>query len=290
MKPAKFEYHAPATLDAAIALLAQYQGEARLLAGGQSLLPMMNFRLVTPAAIIDLNRIGDLGYIRAQAGIVRIGTMTRHRAVEFSPVVAEHLPLLAEAIRLVAHLPIRTRGTIGGSIAHADPAAELPMVLQALEGEVVARGPDGERVIKASDFFQGLMTTSLRSDEMIVELRFPAMPKQAGWAVEEFARRRGDFAIAAIAAVVERAGERCSKARLATAGIGEVSLRLRAAEEVLERDGLTDAAIAAAAAKASSLVSPLSDQQASAEYRRHLTGLLTERALRRARALHQGKP
>ena len=290
MKPAKFEYHAPATVEAAIVLLAQYQGEARLLAGGQSLVPMMNFRLATPSAIIDLNRIPDLGYIRAEAGTVRIGAMTRHRAIEFSPLVAQHLPLLAEAIKLVAHLPIRTRGTIGGSIAHADPAAELPMVLQALEGEVVARGTGGERVIKAMDFFEGLMTTSLRNDEMIVEVRLRVMAKQAGWAVEEFARRRGDFAIAAIAAVVERAGEHCRKARLATAGIGEVSTRLTAAEEVLERDGLSDTAIAAAAAKAAELVSPLSDQQASAEYRRHLTGVLTERALRRARALHQGKP
>ena len=286
MKPAKFEYHAPATVEAAIVLLAQYQGEARLLAGGQSLVPMMNFRLAAPSAIIDLNRIPDLGYIRAEAGTVRIGAMTRHRAIEFSPLVAQHLPLLAEAIKFVAHLPIRTRGTIGGSIAHADPAAELPMVLQALEGEVVARGTGGERVIKAMDFFEGLMTTSLRNDEMIVEVRLRVMAKQAGWAVEEFARRRGDFAIAAIAAVVERAGEHCRKARLATAGIGEVSTRLTAAEEVLERDGLSDTAIAAAAAKAAELVSPLSDQQSPAEYRRHLTGVLTERALRRARALH----
>ena len=286
MKPAKFEYHAPATLDAAIALLVQYQGEARLLAGGQSLLPMMNFRLVTPAALIDLNRIPDLGYVRADGGTVRIGAMTRHRAVEFSPIVKQHLPLLADAIKLVAHLPIRSRGTIGGSLAHADPAAELPMVLQALEGEVVARGSQGERVIKAVDFFQGLMTTSLGNDEMIVEARLPAMPQHTAWAIEEFARRRGDFAIAAIAAVVDRAGERVIKARLATAGVGEASVRLFAVEEVLERDGLGDDAIAAASAKAAEMVSPLSDQQASADYRRHLTRVLTERALRRTRVLH----
>jgi carbon-monoxide dehydrogenase medium subunit len=286
VKPAKFEYHAPATLDAAIGLLVQYQGEARLLAGGQSLLPMMNFRLVSPAAIIDLNRIADLAYIRAENGTVRIGAMTRHRTVEFSPVVAERLPLLAEAIKLVAHLPIRSRGTIGGSIAHADPAAELPMVLQALEGEVVVRGPAGERRIKAIDLFAGLMTTSLASDEMIVEVRLAVMPAHAGCAVEEFARRRGDFAIAAVAAVVERAGGRCVKARLATAGIGPVSARLTAAEAVLERGGLDDTVIADAAAKAAEMVSPLSDQQASAEYRRHLTRVLTERALRRARSRH----
>jgi aerobic carbon-monoxide dehydrogenase medium subunit len=286
VKPAKFEYHAPATLDAAIGLIARYQGEARLLAGGQSLLPMMNFRLVSPAAIIDLNRIPELAYIRAENGTVRIGAMTRHRTVEFSPIVTEHLPLLAEAIKLVAHLPIRSRGTIGGSIAHADPAAELPMVLQALEGEVVARGPAGERLIKAIDLFEGLMTTSLANDEMIVEVRLAAMPARAGCAVEEFARRRGDFAIAAVAAVVESVGERCVKARLATAGIGPISVRLTAAEAILERGGLDDTVIDNAAAKAAEMVSPLSDQQASAEYRRHLTRVLTERALRRARSLH----
>ena len=286
MKPAIFEYHAPTTIDAAIGLLARYQGEARLLAGGQSLLPMMNFRLVSPAAIIDLNRIPDLAYIRNENGTVRLGAMTRQRTVEFSPIVAKYLPLLVEAIKFVAHLPIRSRGTIGGSIAHADPAAELPMVLQALEGEVVARGPAGERLIKATDLFQGLLTTSLAPDEMIVEVRLAAIPAHAGCAVEEFARRRGDFAIAAVAAVVERAGERCIKARLATAGIGSTSVRLTAAEAILERDGLGDTVIEEAAAKAAEIVSPLSDQQASVEYRRHLTRVLTERALRRARSIH----
>jgi carbon-monoxide dehydrogenase medium subunit len=286
MKPAIFEYHAPTTIDAAIGLLARYHGEARLLAGGQSLLPMMNFRLVSPAAIIDLNRIPDLAYIRNENGTVRLGAMTRQRTVEFSPIVAKYLPLLVEAIKFVAHLPIRSRGTIGGSIAHADPAAELPMVLQALEGEVVARGPAGERLIKATDLFQGLLTTSLAPDEMIVEVRLAAIPAHAGCAVEEFARRRGDFAIAAVAAVVERAGERCIKARLATAGIGSTSVRLTAAEAILERDGLGDTVIEEAAAKAAEMVSPLSDQQASVEYRRHLTRVLTERALRRARSIH----
>jgi len=286
MKPAIFEYHAPTTIDAAIGLLARYQGEARLLAGGQSLLPMMNFRLVSPAAIIDLNRIPDLAYIRNENGTVRLGAMTRQRTVEFSPIVAKYLPLLVVAIKLVAHLPIRSRGTIGGSIAHADPAAELPMVLQALEGEVVARGPAGERLIKATDLFRGLLTTSLAPDEMIVEVRLAAIPAHAGCAVEEFARRRGDFAIAAVAAVVERAGERCIKARLATAGIGSTSVRLTAAEAILERDGLGDTVIEEAAAKAAEMVSPLSDQQASVEYRRHLTRVLTERALRRARSIH----
>jgi carbon-monoxide dehydrogenase medium subunit len=286
VKPAIFEYHAPTTLNAVIELLARYQGNARLLAGGQSLVPMMNFRIVSPAAIIDLNRIPDLAYIRIESGVVRIGAMTRQRTVEFSPIVAEQLPLLAEAVKHIAHLPIRSRGTIGGSIAHADPAAELPMVLQALEGEVVARGPAGERLIKAADLFKGLLATSLADDELIVEVRLALMPARAGFAVEEFARRRGDFAIAAVAAVVERAGDRCTKARLATAGVEPASARLTAAEEILERNGLGDSAIEEAAATAAQMVSPLCDQQASAEYRRHLTRVLTERALRRARSVH----
>jgi carbon-monoxide dehydrogenase medium subunit len=286
VKPAKFDYHAPATLDQAIALLQEYNGEARLLAGGQSLLPMMNFRLVTPAALVDLNRIPDLAYIRFDNGMVRIGAMTRHRTVEFSPVIAQRLPLLAEVIRLVAHLPIRSRGTIGGSIALADPAAELPMLLQALEGEVVARGPKGERVIEAADLFEGIMTTSLAADEILSEVRLPVPSAIAGYAVEEFARRRGDFAIAAVTVVIKRAGERCSKARLATAGVGPVSIRLTSAERILERDGLSDGAIEKAAVQAAAQVSPQTDQQGTAEYRRHLTRVLTARALRRARAVH----
>jgi CO/xanthine dehydrogenase FAD-binding subunit len=286
VKPAKFDYHAPATLDQAIALLQEYNGEARLLAGGQSLLPMMNFRLVTPAALVDLNRIPDLAYIRFDNGMVRIGAMTRHRTVEFSPVIAQRLPLLAEVIRLVAHLPIRSRGTIGGTIALADPAAELPMLLQALEGEVVARGPKGERVIEAADLFEGIMTTSLAADEILSEVRLPVPSAHAGYAVEEFARRRGDFAIAAVTVVIERVGERCTKARLATAGVGSVSIRLTSAERILEQDGLSDGAIEKAAVQAAAQVSPQTDPQGTAEYRRHLTRVLTARALRRARAVH----
>jgi len=286
VKPAKFDYHAPSTLDAAVALLQHYKGEARPLAGGQSLLPMMNFRLVTPAALIDLNRIPELAYIRVENGALRIGAMTRHRALEFSPVVAERLPLLTETIRLVAHLPIRSRGTIGGSLALADPAAELPMLMQALEGEVVARGPRGERVITAADLIEGIMTTSLAADEILCEVRLPVPSPQAGFAVEEFSRRRGDFAVAAVTVVLERANGRCSKARLATAGVGPKSIRLTAAESVLERGNIDDEAIEEAAAKAAEQVSPQTDQHGTADYRRHLIRVLTERALRRARSTH----
>jgi carbon-monoxide dehydrogenase medium subunit len=288
VKPVKFDYHAPASLDAAVALLQRYGGDAKVLAGGQSLMPLLNFRLSRPAALVDLNRIAGLAYIEERDGQVRLGAMTRQRTIEFSPVVARRLPLLREATKWVGHLPIRTRGTIGGSIAHADPSAEYPAVLTALEGEVVARGPKGERVVKAQDLFVTYLTTSLEPDEILVEIRLPMMDAAAGFALEEFARRRGDFAIVAIAAMVVRDGARCTQARLATAGAGPVPVRLRGAEEILERDGLGDAAIAAAARRAAELVAPDSDLHASADYRRHLTAVLTRRALARALQVVRG--
>ena len=288
MKPAKFDYHAPASVEEALALLQRYGGDAKVLAGGQSLMPLLNFRLSRPAALVDLNRIASLAYVSEHDGQVRLGAMTRQRTIEFSPIVARKLPLLREATRWVGHLPIRTRGTIGGSLAHADPSAEYPAVLTALEGEVVARGPRGERVVKAADLFQTYLTTSLAPEEILVEVRLGAMPAGAGYALEEFARRHGDFAIVGIAALIVREGRRCTRARLATAGTGPVPVRLRAAEEILERDGLDDAAIDAAARRASELVSPDSDIHASADYRRHLTGVLTGRALRRALGVARG--
>ena len=282
MKPAKFEYHAPTTVDEAIALLVRYDGDAKVLAGGQSLVPLLNFRLARPAALIDLNRIRSLAYIQEHDGQLRFGAMTRQRAIEFSPVVARRLPLLREATRWVGHLPIRSRGTIGGSIAHADPSAEYPAVLTALDGEVVARGPKGERTLAPQALFETYLTTTLAPDEILTEVRLPALPDGAGWAFEEFARRHGDFAIVGVAAAVWRAAGRLS-ARLATAGAGGTPQRLRSCEEILERHGLSDAAIAAAARRASESVEPDSDIHASADYRRHLAGVLTERALRRAR-------
>ena len=284
MKPASFEYHAPVTIDEALTLMQSHAGEARVLAGGQSLIPMMNFRLAAPAVLIDLNRIPSLAYIESEGGVVRIGAMTRQRAIEFSPLVAEKLPLFTEVIKLVGHLPTRSRGTIGGSIAHADPAAEIPMVLQVLEGEVVVRGSQGERRIAAPDLFRDALTTSLAPEEIVVEVRLPAMAAGAAYAVEEYSRRHGDFAIAAVAVTILRDGEGCAKARIATAGISSHSERLHAVEKILEADGLSDAAIARAAEKASEIAEPLSDQNASAEFRRHLARVLTESALRRAAA------
>jgi aerobic carbon-monoxide dehydrogenase medium subunit len=282
VKPAKVNYHSPTSIDDALTILERYQGDARPLAGGQSLVPMMNFRLATPAAIVDLNRIPGLAGIDESGGIVRIGAMARQRQIEFAPLLREKLPLLSDAMRWVGHLPTRTRGTIGGSIAHADPSAEIPMVLQALDGEVIARGPQGERRVEAPELFTAPLTTSLMPDEILTEVRFPVMPPGAVYAIEEFARRKGDFAIAAIAVMLVRDGERCATARLATAGIGPIPVRLREAEAMLEERGLGDAVIAAAAEKAAELVEPMSDQNGSAEFRRHLTAVLSRRAVQKA--------
>lgn len=284
MKPARFAYQAPASLEEALALLANAD-DARVLAGGQSLIPMMNFRIVAPAMLIDLGRIAALSYIREEGGVIRIGAMTRQRQLEFSPLVATKLPLLLKALSFVGHLPTRSRGTIGGSISHADPAAEIPMVLQALGGEVVARRAGGERVIAAADLFSAALTTTLAPDEILTEVRLPAMLPGTGVAVEEFARRHGDFAIGAIAATVRRQASGGVAVRLAAAGLTATSLRLRSAEAALEAAGLSAAAIEATAQQIGrDLVEPLSDQNGSADYRRHIAGVLARRALTEAAA------
>ena len=229
MKPASFAYHAPTTVDEALALLQANGPDCRVLAGGQTLIPMMNFRLASPPVIVDLNRIPDLAYIKDQGDSICVGAMTRQRTIEFSPVIADKLPLLTAAIKLVGHLPTRSRGTIvRRSIANADPAAELPMVPQVLDGAVVVRGLRGHKLSVASDLFQGAMTTSIAPDEILVEVRLPVMPAGAGFAIEEFARRHGDFAIAAVMAVILRKGQGCAGPRIATAGVSSHSERLRA--------------------------------------------------------------
>jgi len=203
MKPAAFDYQARTAVEEVVALLGRHGGEARLLAGGQTLVPMMNFRLATPAIVVDLNRIPELAYIKNDNDVVRIGAMTRQRAVEFSDIVARDLPVLQAAIRMVGHLPTRSRGTIGGSIANADAAAEIPMVLQALGGEVSVRGPSGERRIAAADLIEDAMITSLAEDEVLTEVRFPKMAPGARFAGGEFSRGQGALALAGATAVRE---------------------------------------------------------------------------------------
>jgi CO/xanthine dehydrogenase FAD-binding subunit len=282
VKPSKFEYHAPRALDEALEIFCRYAGEARVLAGGQSLVPMLNLRLLAPRALVDLNRVAELAYIEPGDGMLRFGAMTRQRKIEFSGLVREKLPILQDALRWVGHLPTRARGTIGGSIAHADPSAELPMILAALQGQVVVKSPRGERCIPVDELFQMFFTTSLASDEILTEVHIPVLPAGAGYAIEEFARRHGDFAVVAAAAVISRDGARCTRARIATGGTGPAPRRLRPAEEILERDGLDEAAIEVAASKAAELIEPTADAHGSADFRRHLTRVLVARAVRKA--------
>ena len=279
MKPPKFEYHAAASVEEAVSLLQRYGGDARPLAGGQSLVPMLNFRLASPRALVDLRLITQIAGLREDGDSVLVGAMTRQRALEFSGVVQKRLPLVREALRWVGHLPTRGRGTIGGSLSHADPSAELPIAMTALDAEMVAHGPKGRRSIPASQFFTGYFSTALAADELLVEIRIPAAADGDGVAVEEFSRRQGDFAIAAIAAVVGKDGK---KVRIAAGGVGPHATRLREAEAILEKGGMNDDTITAACTKASEVVQPGSDQNGSADYRRHIIGVLLERALRRA--------
>jgi len=289
MKPPAFTYHDPTSLEEALELLRRYGGDAKVLAGGQSLMPLLNFRLSSPPVLIDLNRIAALAYIRQEDGQLRIGAMTRQRTIEFSALVRGHLPLLYEATTLIGHLPIRTRGTIGGSLSHADPAAEYPAVAVALEAELVLQNASSTRVLRAEEFFVTYLTTALAPDEIVVEVRFPLSVSTSGWAFAEFAQRHGDFALAGVAAVLDANGEQCRLARLAAAGVGPTPIRLRTIEHMLEQNGLTEQSIDAAAEKAAELVEPNQDLHASADYRCHLVRVLTRRALRQAAARSREK-
>jgi CO/xanthine dehydrogenase FAD-binding subunit len=283
VKPAAFDYYDPRTVEEALALLARYGEEGKLLAGGQSLVPILNFRLSKPQVLIDLNRIPALAYIRPWDGGLAIGAMTRQRAAERSPLVRERCPLLAEALPLIGHAQIRNRGTIGGSLAHADPAAELPSVATALEAELVVRGSGGERVVRPSDFFVSYLTTSLEPTEILVEIRVPAWPEGAGWAFAELSRRHGDFAIVGVAAIISLgADSTCTAARLAIAGAAPTPLRARRAEQALVGCPLGAEAIAEAAAAAARQADPEPDIHASAEYRREMVRVFTTRAIRAA--------
>ncbi|MBW3571668.1 MAG: xanthine dehydrogenase family protein subunit M [Gemmatimonadetes bacterium] len=284
MKPAPFEYHRPDSVDEALALLAEHGYDAKLLAGGQSLVPAMNFRLAAPAVLIDLNRIPGLDGIAEADGGVRIGAMTRQRAAERSATVASRVPLLAETLPYVAHAQIRNRGTIGGSIAHADPAAELPAVMLALDARFHLRGPGGTRVVSAGDFFTGLFGTALEAEEMLVEVEVAPAAPRTGWAFDEVSRRHGDFALAGIAATVQVDDEgRCTGARIALLSVGDGPVLATQAAAALVGQAPTDAAVRAAAeAAAQRDVDPPGDIHASPAYRRQLVDVLVRRVLPRA--------
>jgi CO/xanthine dehydrogenase FAD-binding subunit len=280
VKPAVFEYFSPQTAEEAVALLGEYGDDAKVLAGGQSLVPLMNMRLARPAVVVDINRIESLAYIRDEDGGLRFGALTRQRAAERSPLVAARCPLLRDALRLVGHVQIRNRGTIGGSIAHADPAAELTAVLAALDGEVTARGPQGDRVISARELFVTYLTTSLEPRELLVEARFPAPPHGAGWSWMEVARRHGDFALAGVGTVLVLRRGMIADARIGLIGVGPTPVRAAEAERGLIGQSPSEALWEAAAEAVRGAVSPDGDIHASAEYRRHVAGVLAQRALR----------
>lgn len=269
MKPSAFEYLAPATLDQAVAALAD--GEAKVLAGGQSLVPMLNFRLLAPTVLVDINRIPGLDFIEEEADGLRIGVLTRHHTLETSDVVQARFPVLHAAMAHVAHLAIRNRGTIGGSLCHGDPAAELPGLMLLLN----ARLKTTRRTIAAVDFHEGALTSVLDDDEILTEIQIPNLPPRTGWGFEEFARRSGDFALAAVGATVSLTGDTVGEARVVVIGADETPLRMTGAEGLLTNR----ASIAAAAAAAQAAVSPNDDLHGSADYRRHLVGVLTRRAL-----------
>jgi len=283
VKPAPFDYFTPATLDEALALLAEHGADAKPLAGGQSLIPAMNFRLARPAVLVDLNRISELAYVRAESGVA-IGAMTRQRVVERSDVVARAAPLLAEALPSIAHPQIRNRGTVGGSIAHADPSAELPAVMLALEARFQARSATGERSIPAADFFQGMLETALAPGELLVEIALPPLPARTGTAFLEVARRHGDYALVGVAAIVTLdARGRCQEARFGLLSVGDGPvLATEAANLLAGQTPSADLLRAAGDAAATHDIDPPSDIHASAAYRRQLVAVLTRRALARA--------
>jgi len=283
MKPPAFEYFEPTSVDEALALLREYGEEARVLAGGQSLVPLLNFRLARPRYLIDLNRIAALSYIRDQNGGLAIGAMTRQRAAERSELVRGRCPLLWEVMPLIGHFQIRNRGTIGGSLAHADPAAELPAVVTALKGELVAERAGSRRVFSPEQFFVGYLTTALEPDELIAEIRLPALPPRSGWSFLEVSRRHGDFALVGVAAVLTLdGGGVCTHAALVLTGVGPAPVRAEEAARGLVGAKPRPEAFQEAGRKVSERLQPDSDLHASAEYRKHVAGVLTRRALARA--------
>jgi carbon-monoxide dehydrogenase medium subunit len=285
MKLPQFDYQAPASLSEAVALLMAGNGDARPLSGGQSILPVMAFRLAEPSLLVDLRNIPDLRGIEISAAGVRIGAMVRWRDILDNAQLKVALPLLPEAIDHVAHYQVRNRGTIGGSLAHADPASEMPAVALALDAVIEVVGAKGKRDIAAGDLFTGSLSTSLSHDEIIVAVRFPAWPAARAYAFEEFARRRGDFALAGVAACYDiDAQGRAKNVRISALSIADTPIRLRGAEAAMEGRAVDADAIKSAAAAASAEVDPVGDIHASARYRKALVGTLLGRALTRAAA------
>ncbi|MET0154267.1 MAG: xanthine dehydrogenase family protein subunit M [Candidatus Binatia bacterium] len=286
MKPPSFLYACPRSLDESLALLAEHGEGAKLLAGGQSLVPLLNLRLAEPRVLIDLNRLSELSYVRRDGGALRIGAMTRHRDLEISAVVAVAEPLLARAAREIGHLAIRNRGTIGGSLAHADPAAEWPLVAVALDAQLTLRSVAGARTMAARDFFVGPLTTALEPTEMLTEVAFPAAPPDSGFGFSELSRRPGDFAIVAVACrVVRDESGACRASTLAVGGAHGTPIHVAEVEGILRGSHGEADALRSAAEAVTRRVDPGSDVHGSADYRRRMAGVLARRALGEACAV-----
>jgi len=282
MKPAKFEYYAPTTRDEVLELLGQHGYDAKVLAGGQSLMPMMNLRLARPAVVLDINRVEGLSGIASDDGGMTIGAMTRQRQIERSAEVGEQFPVIAAAIPQIAHFQIRNRGTVGGSLAHSDPAAEIPALCVALDAEITAASSGGERMIAASDLVIGPLTTSLEPEELLTQVRLPALDGDGEWrwGFREVCRRDGDFAlVGAITLLRLDSGNVCQEARIAMFGVGDGPIRASDAEASLVGKTVDADARAEAAALVSATVDPGSDIHASAEYRKEVSGVMARRAL-----------
>ena len=278
MKPAAFNYIAPNSLEAAVDAIAAANGDGKVLAGGQSLMPLLNFRMTRPTVVVDLMHIPGMSFIELRGNTVAIGAMTRHADLEFSDLVAQKLPVMAAAMRHVAHLAIRNKGTIGGSLSHADPAAELPMLAVFYGATIRVQGSSGRRDIAAEDFFVSALTNCLDPDEIVFEIDFPVLASHAGWAFEEVARRFGDFALACIAVSFEVLDDKIADARVAVMGVADTPRRLREAEQALKGARRGPEAAARFAEVVRSCLSPPSDIHVSAEYRKNLIGALAERA------------
>lgn len=284
MKPARFEYYDPRDLREALEILDAHPEDAKILAGGQSLMPLLNMRLARPKIVVDINRIEELNYVKATDAGVAIGANARQRVLQTERLISERLIVLREAGYFIAHPQIRSRGTICGSLAHADPAAELPALAVALDAEIVATGPNAARTISAGGFFQSYFTTALQPNEILTEVRFPAPPKDMAWSVLEVSRRHGDFAVVGIVAglAVERERPAINRARLVYFGVGATPMRIKEAENLLIGQAPGEAVFDAAAQVASQEVDPSNDIHATAEYRRAVAATLTRRALRAA--------
>jgi aerobic carbon-monoxide dehydrogenase medium subunit len=293
LKPAAFLYAAPRTVKETLALLAEHGSDAKLLAGGQSLMPLINMRLVRPAVLIDLNPVRALDYIKGENGTIRIGALTRQRTAERSPVVAARVPLLAEALRWVGHPQIRNRGTIGGSLAHADPAAELPAVAAALDATFIVarqgRGKTTQRVLSSHEFFVSYLATALEPTELLTEVRLPALWRDGGWAFVEVSRRHGDFALVGAAAILRLDGEqRCHDVRLVFTGVGPTPVRIPEAEAFVDGRKLDEGVLTEIWRLVADRLQPESDIHASADYRRRVGGALARRALLMAASRARG--